>query len=190
MALSHDRRLHSLECAVAARHFAAPDSLGFRGPLHDDVDVEDDVAFERWDRRAQRAGLGVLAIVVVVSTMGYLGNGRIPGARAVAVYGFLLLAFRLVGKRTLAQMTSFDLLVILIRGDIVAPALVSEQDGLIGVIVAVSVLASLDVTLGYVQLRWPAVDRVVDGCPSSSWLRTGVRCGPGSRPRASTSARS
>jgi hypothetical protein len=35
--------------------------------------------------------------------------------RSVAVYGFLLVAFRGCGKRQLGQLTAFDLVVLLIR---------------------------------------------------------------------------
>ncbi len=34
--------------------------------------------------------------------------------RSVAVYGFLLVAFRLAGKRQLGQMTAFELILLLI----------------------------------------------------------------------------
>jgi uncharacterized membrane protein YcaP (DUF421 family) len=36
--------------------------------------------------------------------------------RAAAVYGFLLVVMRLSGKRTLAQVTAFDLVLLLIIG--------------------------------------------------------------------------
>lgn len=42
--------------------------------------------------------------------------------RSVAVYGFLLVAFRLAGKRPLGQMTAFDLIVLLIISNVLQNA--------------------------------------------------------------------
>jgi uncharacterized membrane protein YcaP (DUF421 family) len=47
--------------------------------------------------------------------------------RAAAVYGFLLVVFRIAGRRTLAQLTSFDLIFVLILGEATQQVLVGED---------------------------------------------------------------
>jgi uncharacterized membrane protein YcaP (DUF421 family) len=46
--------------------------------------------------------------------------------RSIAVWGFLLVAFRLAGKRQLGQMTAFELIVILIIGNVLQNAAIDN----------------------------------------------------------------
>ena len=56
--------------------------------------------------------------------------------RTVAIYGFLLAAFRLAGKRQLGQMTAFELIVLLI-----VSKKNQQEDGQVAVIPRKSTLA-------------------------------------------------
>lgn len=128
------------------------------------VDVETDPAFQSAEWRIQRWGLGGLVLLTTASVLGYVGSPTTL-FRVVAIYGFLLVVFRLAGKRTLAQMTSFDLLLVLVIGDATQQALIGDDFTLGTAFVAISSLVLLDVSLGFVKSRWSAVDRVVDGLP-------------------------
>jgi uncharacterized membrane protein YcaP (DUF421 family) len=130
----------------------------------EDVDVESDPTFQIAEWRVQRWGLGGLALLTTASVLGYVGSPA-TAFRVVAIYGFLLVVFRLAGKRTLAQMTSFDLLLVLVIGDATQQALIGDDFTLGTAFVAVGSLVLLDVGLGFVKSRWSAVDRVVDGLP-------------------------
>jgi uncharacterized membrane protein YcaP (DUF421 family) len=46
--------------------------------------------------------------------------------RSIAVYGFLLVAFRLAGKRQLGQMTAFDLIVLPVIGNVLQNAAIDS----------------------------------------------------------------
>ena len=50
--------------------------------------------------------------------------------RAAAVYLMILLIMRITGKRTMAQVTIFDFILLLIIGEAVAEALVGEDPSL------------------------------------------------------------
>lgn len=130
----------------------------------DKLDVVSDPAFQLREWRLQRLGLCGLALLSAASIFGYVGS---PSTfyRVVAIYGFLLVVFRLAGKRTLAQMTSFDLLLVLVIGDATQQALIGDDFTIGTAFVAVGSLVLLDVGLSFLKSRWPAVDRLVDGLP-------------------------
>ena len=132
--------------------------------MSDKLDVESDPAFQIADWRVQRWGLGGLVLLATASVLGYVGSPTtLP--RVGAIYGFLLVVFRLAGKRTLAQMTSFDLLLVLVIGDATQQALIGDDFTRGTAFVAVGSLVLLDAGLGFLKTRWPAVDRIVDGLP-------------------------
>ena len=102
--------------------------------------------------------------MAAASLGGYVGSSGTV-FRTAAIYGFLLVVFRLAGKRTLAQMTSFDLLLVLVIGDATQQALIGDDFTLGTAFVAVASLVLLDVVLGSIKARSPAIDRIVDGLP-------------------------
>lgn len=118
----------------------------------------------RRERRWQTAGLAILAGLVVAALVGQLGD-RGTVVRAAGVYVFLLAVFRVAGRRTLAQVTNFDLILVLIIGDATQQAIIGEDYTLIGGVLAVSTLLLMDVALSRAKHRWPAVDTVIDGLP-------------------------
>jgi len=86
-------------------------------------------------------------------------------ARGVAVYGFLLLALRLSGKRTVGQYTPFDLLVLVILGDAVQNAMIGDEMSLTGGFILVATLLALNWLVGYASARSNRVDHVLEGSP-------------------------
>ena len=52
--------------------------------------------------------------------------------RSVVVYTFLLVMFRLLGKRQVAQMTAFDLIVLLILSNVLQNAMIGPDNSIIG----------------------------------------------------------
>ncbi len=85
--------------------------------------------------------------------------------RAVVVYGFLLVALRVAGRRELAQMTSFDLVLLLVISNAVQNSINAGDNSLTGGIVSAVVLVLLNWTIGYATFRWRRVERLVEGKP-------------------------
>lgn len=77
----------------------------------------------------------------------------------------LAVVLRLMGKRELAQMSAFELVILFLMGDITAEALVSEDTSFIGALTIVSTFALLTVFLSWAAFRWPKVRPVIDGVP-------------------------
>ena len=85
--------------------------------------------------------------------------------RAGLVYVFLLAVFRVSGRRTLAQVTTFDLILVLILGDATQQALLGDDATFATTVVVVSTLVLVDIGLARAKHRWPAVDVIIDGMP-------------------------
>lgn len=85
--------------------------------------------------------------------------------RALAIYVFLLLVFRISGKRSLAQITSFDFVLLLVIGEATQQALIGQDYSLTGAMLAVSTLIGLDITLSVLKQYLPGLERWMDDVP-------------------------
>ncbi len=86
-------------------------------------------------------------------------------ARAAAVYLVLLLLFRLVGKRTLADTGAFDFVLLLIVSEAIQQALIDDDNSMTNAFLVVAMLLGLNVGLSLLKQRSPLVDRLVDDVP-------------------------
>ena len=85
--------------------------------------------------------------------------------RGVAMYAVLLVITRLSGRRTLAQMTPFDFVLILIVAETTQQALLGDDFSLTNAVVLIVTLFSIDILFSYVKQLWPAAERLMDGVP-------------------------
>ena len=86
--------------------------------------------------------------------------------RSVVVYGFLLIAFRLCGKRQLGQLTAFDLVVLLIISNVVQNAVIGNDNSLGGGLIGATTILILNLLVAYVTFRFKRADRVVEHSPT------------------------
>jgi uncharacterized membrane protein YcaP (DUF421 family) len=68
--------------------------------------------------------------------------------RSVVVYAFLLAALRLAGRRELAQMTSFDLILLLVISNAVQNSINAGDNSLMGGLVSAVTLVGFMALLG------------------------------------------
>jgi uncharacterized membrane protein YcaP (DUF421 family) len=93
--------------------------------------------------------------------------------RGIAVYLFLLLIFRVSGKRSLRNATTFDFVLLLIVAETTQQALVGDDYSVTAAFLLIVVLVGTDVLLSLVK-RWsPRLDRLIEGQPLVI-LRNGV----------------
>ena len=86
--------------------------------------------------------------------------------RAVVVYAFLLAALRLGGRRELGQMTSFDLvLLLLVLSNAVQNAMNAGDSSLAGGLVSAITLVGLNWAVGWASYRWRWFERLLQGKP-------------------------
>ncbi|MEV4607009.1 DUF421 domain-containing protein [Neorhizobium sp. LMR1-1-1.1] len=86
--------------------------------------------------------------------------------RGAAIYFILLIALRLSGRRTVAQMTPFDLVLLLIIAETTQQALLGDDFSIVNATLLIIVLFSLDIGLSYVKQWAPRLARVIDGTPT------------------------
>lgn len=85
---------------------------------------------------------------------------------AAAIYLFLLIVFRVAGHRTLAEVTTFDLVLILIISECVQGALIDTDSSLTNAALTVLTLVGLDIFLSLLKDHSAAAERVLDGVPA------------------------
>lgn len=85
--------------------------------------------------------------------------------RAVVVYVFVLVIFRIAGKRTLSQTSEFEFVLLLIIGETVQDALIDGDHSLTNAFVLIATLIGMSITLALARQRWPGVTRWLDGLP-------------------------
>lgn len=82
--------------------------------------------------------------------------------RAVLVYAALLLLFRIMGKRSLSQATTFDFVLLLVVGEATQQALLGEDFSLTMAATVIATLIGLDRFADYIGYRFPKVDRILE----------------------------
>jgi uncharacterized membrane protein YcaP (DUF421 family) len=85
--------------------------------------------------------------------------------RGAVVYAFLLVVFRITGKRSLAQITTFDFVLMLIIGESTQQALLGEDFSVVNAFIVIATLMFLELGFSLLKRRWPALDRVLESLP-------------------------
>ena len=85
--------------------------------------------------------------------------------RAVAVYVFLLVLFRVAGKRSLAEITSFDFVLLLVFSEAIQQALIDDDNSLTNGFLVILTLVTMNIGLSLWKLRSPRLDRLLDDVP-------------------------
>ena len=85
---------------------------------------------------------------------------------AAAIYVILWLAVRLSGRRTLAELTTFDFILLLVISEAVQNALVGQDYSITNAAIIVATLVMMDVLLSFAKDRFEWVAKVVDGVPT------------------------
>jgi uncharacterized membrane protein YcaP (DUF421 family) len=85
--------------------------------------------------------------------------------RGTATYLFVWLIFRLAGKRSLAQITTFDAVLLLIISETTQAALIDNDQSLTNSVLLILTMVGLDVFFSLIKLRFPAFDKIIDGTP-------------------------
>src|SRR5713226_4833082 len=86
--------------------------------------------------------------------------------RSFAVYAFLLVAFRITGKRQLGQLTPFDLVVLLVISNVVQNALIGNDNSLGGGLLGAAVILVLNALVAWLTFRYKWMERVLEHTPT------------------------
>jgi uncharacterized membrane protein YcaP (DUF421 family) len=82
--------------------------------------------------------------------------------RAIVVYVILMLLFRVTGKRSLAQVTTFDLVLLLVIGEATQQALLGDDFSVTTATIVITALVALDRGADFLTYRFPRLGRVME----------------------------
>lgn len=85
--------------------------------------------------------------------------------RGLAVYLFLLILFRIAGRRTLGSITNFDFVLLLIISEATQNAMIGNDYSVTNGFLVILTLVGLDIAMSYLKQRFPAMERYLDGLP-------------------------
>lgn len=88
-----------------------------------------------------------------------------PVFRGVIIYLFLMLVFRLSGKRTLAQTTPFELVLLLIISEVTQQALVGEDFSITTSLILIVTLIGSDLLFSFIKQQFKKLEKVTEGSP-------------------------
>jgi uncharacterized membrane protein YcaP (DUF421 family) len=85
--------------------------------------------------------------------------------RGIAVYFFIYLLTRVIGRRELSSLAPFDLILLIILGDSVQQGLTQDDYSITGAMIAVGTIAALQVATSWVSFRSSRLRTVLEGEP-------------------------
>lgn len=85
--------------------------------------------------------------------------------RGIAVYVLLLVVFRIAGKRSLAQVTNFDFVLLLILAEATQQALLGEDYSITNAVLLIVTLLGIDIGLSLVKQRSAWAQKAIEGTP-------------------------
>jgi uncharacterized membrane protein YcaP (DUF421 family) len=85
--------------------------------------------------------------------------------RAALVFLFLWVITRVVGRTTLGELSTFELLLYIVMGDLIQQAVTQQDYSLLSAVLAIGVFALMTIALSYAAWRWPALRTLIRGTP-------------------------
>ncbi|WP_434706153.1 DUF421 domain-containing protein [Pseudomonas sp. Z1-12] len=86
--------------------------------------------------------------------------------RAAALYAALMVLFKIAGRRSLAEITTFDFVLLMIIGEATQQALLGDDFSMTNALMVIVTLIAIDVGFSLLKLRSQWVSRLIDGGPT------------------------
>jgi uncharacterized membrane protein YcaP (DUF421 family) len=85
--------------------------------------------------------------------------------RAAATFALLYIITRVVGRRELGEMEPFDMILLIVLGDLIQQGVTQSDYSFTGAALAVTTMAMLTVALSYLSFRFKQLRPILDGEP-------------------------
>jgi uncharacterized membrane protein YcaP (DUF421 family) len=85
--------------------------------------------------------------------------------RAAIAFSFVFLLTRVVGRRELSQLEPFDLILLIMMGDLVQQGVTQSDYSVTGIFLAAGTLALMTVLVSYLSFRFKRLRPILDGEP-------------------------
>ena len=86
-------------------------------------------------------------------------------ARAAIMFVLLYVLLRLMGKRELGQLTPFELVVMIVLGDLIQQGVTHNDFSITGALLAISTFAFLAISMSWLTYLSPRAEKLLDGEP-------------------------
>jgi uncharacterized membrane protein YcaP (DUF421 family) len=85
--------------------------------------------------------------------------------RAVALFFFVYLLTRIIGRRELSSLEPFDLILLIVIGDAIQQGLTQDDYSVTGALIVIGTFAILQILVSYLSFRFPRLRPTLDGEP-------------------------
>jgi len=85
--------------------------------------------------------------------------------RAAVIFFFVMLITRVIGRRELSSLEPFDMIMLVVIGDLVQQGVTQSDYSITGAVTVISTIALLTVLMAFLNFRFRRVRRVLDGEP-------------------------
>lgn len=83
--------------------------------------------------------------------------------RSAAIYIVVLFVFRVAGRRTLSELTTFDFVLLLVIGEATQQALLGDAFSITNAFIVIVSLVGMDITMTYIKRRSARIAKLIDG---------------------------
>jgi uncharacterized membrane protein YcaP (DUF421 family) len=85
--------------------------------------------------------------------------------RAAVIFGFIFLVTRIAGRRQLSELEPFDVILLVVLGDLVQQGITQSDESVTGTLIVISTITLLSVLVGWLSFRFPRVRLISEGEP-------------------------
>jgi uncharacterized membrane protein YcaP (DUF421 family) len=85
--------------------------------------------------------------------------------RAAALFAFVFLVTRTMGRKELSQLSAFELIMLVVVGDLIQQGVTGDDRSVVGAMLAVATFALLTIAMSYTTFRWQRTTPVLEGLP-------------------------
>jgi uncharacterized membrane protein YcaP (DUF421 family) len=86
--------------------------------------------------------------------------------RSVALFLFVWLVLRAVGRKELSELTSFELVIVIVMGDLIQQGVTGDDRSIVGAMLAVATFGMLTLLFSYISYRVPRTRSPIEGVPA------------------------
>ena len=85
--------------------------------------------------------------------------------RSAVVFFFIYLITRIIGRRELSSLEPFDLILLVVIGDLVQQGVTQSDESVTGALTVIASFSVLTVAVGYLSFKFRRLRAILDGSP-------------------------
>lgn len=85
--------------------------------------------------------------------------------RATCIYFFLLFILRIAGKRTMAELSTFDFVLLLVVAEATDNSIIAQDHSVTSTVVVITTFVFLEIILSFLKQKSKTIDKWLEGTP-------------------------